>query len=60
MDQQTYQLKLENLQLKLQQNPTQPNILQYLEARIHPLEEFLDLTTPNKKIDIDQPFVDML
>ena len=49
MDQQTYQLRLENLQLMLQQNPTQPNILQYLEARIQLLEEHLDLTTPNEK-----------
>lgn len=49
MDPKTYQLKLENLQLKLQQNPTQPNILQYLEARIQLLEEFLDLTPPQKK-----------
>ena len=50
MDQQTYQLRLENLQLKLQQAPTQPNILQYLEARIQLLEEHLDLTTPKQKI----------
>lgn len=49
MDSQTYQLRLENLQLKLQQNPTQPNILEYLEARIQLLEEHLDLTSPHKK-----------
>lgn len=49
MNKDTYQLKLENLQLKLQQNPTQPNILEYLEARIQLLEEHLQLTTPSKK-----------
>lgn len=43
MNTETYQLKLENLQLKLKQNPTQPNILQYLEARIALLEEHLQL-----------------
>ena len=41
MDQQTYQLRLESLQLKLQQAPTQPNMLQYLEARIVLLEEYV-------------------
>ena len=40
MDLNTYKLRLENLQLKLQQAPTQANILQYLEARIVLLEEY--------------------
>jgi hypothetical protein len=46
MNKETYQLKLENLTLKLKQHPTQAHILQYLEARIALLEEFLEL---NKK-----------
>lgn len=45
MNKELYQAKLENLTLKLQQNPTQSNILQYLEARIHLLEQFLNLTS---------------
>lgn len=43
MNKDTYQLKLETLTLKLQQTPTAQNILQYLEARIALLEEFLQL-----------------
>lgn len=46
MNHETYRLRLENLTLKLQQSPTQPNILQYLEARIALLEEHLGLHLP--------------
>ena len=41
MDHELYKLKLENLQLKLQQSPTTPNILEYLEQRIQLLEQFV-------------------
>lgn len=48
MDQQTYQLRLENLQLKLQQAPNQTNMLQYLEARIQLLEQYVFNSTPSQ------------